>query len=66
MQSLLSKQQGIVRLTENTEDAITRELAKDGHHEAMATEHEVISLMEQAKKAEQAAYAANVRATARK
>jgi len=66
MQSLLSKQQGIVRLTENTEDAITRELAKDGHHEAMATEHEVIFLMEQAKKAEQAAYAANVRATARK
>merc|ERR1719410_4047 len=63
MQSLTSKQQGIVRLTENAEDAISRELVKDGRHEAMATEHEVISLMEQAKKAEEAAYVANVRAT---
>merc|ERR1712129_85983 len=66
MQSLASKQQGMVRLTENAEDAITRELAKDGRHEAMTTEHEVISLMEQAKKAEEAAYVANARAAVRK
>jgi len=66
MQSLASKQQGMVRLTESAEDAITRELAKDGRHGAMATEHEVISLMEHAKKAEEAAYVANTRTAARK
>lgn len=66
MQSLASRQQGMVRLTEKAEDAITRELAKDGRHEAMTTEHEVISLMEQAKKAEEAAYVANARAAVRK
>mmetsp|Transcript_36642 Transcript_36642/g.72490 ORF Transcript_36642/g.72490 Transcript_36642/m.72490 type:complete len:503 (-) Transcript_36642:106-1614(-) len=66
MQSLASKEHGIVRLTANAEDAITHELVKDGSHEAMATEHEVIALMEQAKKAEQGAYAATARAVARK
>mmetsp|Transcript_87614 Transcript_87614/g.165160 ORF Transcript_87614/g.165160 Transcript_87614/m.165160 type:complete len:512 (-) Transcript_87614:63-1598(-) len=62
MQSLASRQTGILHMTEHAEDAITRELARDGGHAAMATEHEVISILEQAKHAEQAAYTAAAQA----
>jgi len=64
-QRLALKQKEILRLTENAEDAVTRELAKDGHHEALTAEHEVISMMEQAKKAEEAAYDATSRSGTR-
>lgn len=55
---MASREHSILSMTEHAEDAITRNLAKDGSHAAMETEHEVISMMEQAKHAEEAAYSA--------
>lgn len=72
MKLLESQQSNILHLTETAEDAITRELsddakrAKDGGHAAMSAEHEVISMLENARHAEEAAYAATKRAADRK
>lgn len=66
MRGLASKERGLVRLTEKAEDAVTRALAKDGRHAAMAAEHEVISMMERAKRAEEEAYAAAARSAKRR
>lgn len=55
LQSLASNENRIVRLTEHAEDAITRELAKDGGRAAMAAEHEVIGMLEQARHSEESA-----------
>jgi uncharacterized protein YneF (UPF0154 family) len=68
LKSLASRESSILHLTEHAEDAITRELsdeaktAKDGGHAAMSAEHEVISILENARHAEEAAYAATKRA----
>jgi len=68
MRGLASREGNILHLTEHAEDSITRELsdeakgAKDGGRAAMTAEHEVISMLEDARHAEETAYAATKRA----